>query len=1070
MKQHKAIVQILACALAVPAASHAAVKYWDNPDYRAFDVDCYVSGAFWNYDGIRNAGATAAHDSSATTWKNLGTGGATYDLTEVQTTVNGVGNGQWNDTDGYVFAGGSRFRCTKSMTISGSWTAQMLVDAKPSEQRNKSQSYVMSLMWNYFAFGIGNYAGADNAFFALVQGANGSATPVKACFVPQTDSLDYATTILDGDAKTVAMFDGTAAPAAAPGLQTIPAYTASRSDTGYGVGGRTGGDYSLVGTVKFFRYYPKVLSNEEIAWNRVVDERRFFDRAAPLPVTNAVVVSSIAANEPDGCYAVDENGYTFTAPRTATVGGDKYLCTGYTLETWDAAAGDWGAPVFHARELSCAVTDASRVRIAWQWTSAEGLATYDVSDYVWDGLELFYDGICNVGTNAAHSATATTWKNLGSKGAVNDMFLQRLDAAGNGWIAASGFSVVDGRDPGAWTADGFALKGDSRFRVVSTAGTNGGIDTSDGDYSLQTLLDANAADQNESSQFVFSLSADAYSMVLYKSGRLDWRSDSATTTLGALSMAGTSFDYVTAIANGTDGTLSLFSGTEFPSDGNGFKQLESVKGHKENGYDLGGYGNANYDKLLVGTIKFFRQYDHALAPAEVAQNRRVDDFRYFGKFAETDVLVQSSYPLLRGNEPDGEYDVDGSHAFTAPATATVKVNGKEIVYACAGYTVETWDGSAWSNARRESGNAFVYSASSGKTRLTWLWKGVSGLRTAADYGFDDCSQAGLVWNYDGICNAGVGVHDPNATTWKNLGSGANADLHWNGATSTGAWADDGYAFAGGPRFKGDAAFRLKNFTMQTLLDADAASQTAGSGDHAFAFNGSQNYFAFRIVKSSYDGSAANSLCWVAQGGTYMYFHAPDNRYGFATAIQDFDNKKAMMFPDTTIPAEYVKDGTHGAQRLYNEFSSMSAVSDTGYGMGNINTGAAGFVGTVKNFRYYDRVLTQEEIERNRNADAARWFGVLGVTNVVVAVEDGSGIVAAEAVDTPYFVEGAHTFTAAGGPGTGCRISVPDGLGGWRPHAPFSEMSSFTYDKDDAATPPCVKIIWLVRKPFVLVVR
>ena len=43
---------------AAPTASHAAVKYWDNPDYRAFDIDCYVSGAFWNYDGIRSARAS----------------------------------------------------------------------------------------------------------------------------------------------------------------------------------------------------------------------------------------------------------------------------------------------------------------------------------------------------------------------------------------------------------------------------------------------------------------------------------------------------------------------------------------------------------------------------------------------------------------------------------------------------------------------------------------------------------------------------------------------------------------------------------------------------------------------------------------------------------------------------------------------------------------------------------------------------------------------------------------------------------------------------------------------------
>ncbi len=147
-------------------------------------------------------------------------------------------------------------------------------------------------------------------------------------------------------------------------------------------------------------------------------------------------------------------------------------------------------------------------------------------------------------------------------------------------------------------------------------------------------------------------------------------------------------------------------------------------------------------------------------------------------------------------------------------------------------------------------------------------------------------------------------------------------------TTTGHWADDGYVFAGGPRFKGNAGFLVRNFTMQTLIDGDAASQTAGSGDHAYSFNGSSSYFNFRVVKNSFDGSAANSFCWVAQGGTYMYFHAPDNQYGFATGIQDFDNKKAMMFPDTTISTEYVKDGTYGAQRLYHEFTSMRAIRKT----------------------------------------------------------------------------------------------------------------------------------------------
>ena len=69
-------------AIALGALSASAeIKYWDNPAYRAFDVGDYVqSGLLLHYDGIRNAGAAADHDPNATVWKNLGTGGAAYDM------------------------------------------------------------------------------------------------------------------------------------------------------------------------------------------------------------------------------------------------------------------------------------------------------------------------------------------------------------------------------------------------------------------------------------------------------------------------------------------------------------------------------------------------------------------------------------------------------------------------------------------------------------------------------------------------------------------------------------------------------------------------------------------------------------------------------------------------------------------------------------------------------------------------------------------------------------------------------------------------------------------------------
>ena len=46
-------------------------------------------------------------------------------------------------------------------------------------------------------------------------------------------------------------------------------------------------------------------------------------------------------------------------------------------------------------------------------------------------------------------------------------------------------------------------------------------------------------------------------------------------------------------------------------------------------------------------------------------------------------------------------------------------------------------------------------------------------------------QRGLVAQYDGINNAGTGLHDPRATTWKNLAGDSldgtcDAKLSWNG--------------------------------------------------------------------------------------------------------------------------------------------------------------------------------------------------------------------------------------------------------------------------------------------------
>ena len=132
--------------------------------------------------------------------------------------------------------------------------------------------------------------------------------------------------------------------------------------------------------------------------------------------------------------------------------------------------------------------------------------------------------------------------------------------------------------------------------------------------------------------------------------------------------ASTDSTYMTAIMH-ADNKQTFFSGMTEPASGNGYKTNTSY-GYSDTGFCLGGYGKNDRTYLLVGTLKNFRQYNHALTAEEVVQNRKVDNWRYFGIPDVTNVIVQSTVPYLRGDEPDGPYAVDGSHTFSAPASAT----------------------------------------------------------------------------------------------------------------------------------------------------------------------------------------------------------------------------------------------------------------------------------------------------------------------------------------------------------------------------------------------------------------
>ena len=1024
-----------ALAVSLSAASFAGIRYWDNPAFKAFDVGDYVQdGLVVNYDGIRNAGPNADHDPNAMIWVNSANPG-TYDMTRYSTNGtavitapgnanataawnNDAANGSWTDK-GFVFDKGAAFYESAPFAIPKTYTIQSLVEATPGNQNGIG--YIMcdydASHWSYCSFGIRssqfNYGGGNVTHtMYLVSGSINKRPAIRgASGAPFT----YATAI--NNVNDGVTFAGTKAPWDAAYTDTSygHAYDASKQgaawtyDKGICLGGhypRT--DEMLKGTLKNFRFYNRCLSDAEVLWNRVVDDARYFGAVreiSVIPVTNVVEASTIPGVR-DYHYAIDSEGHTFTAQTSRAVSGKRYVCNGYTLETWNGSA--WGSPVSHDGEFAYAATDpAALVRVTWQYAEASGegrLKVYGVGDYVQNGLVWNYDGICNQGANAPHDPNAVTWVNLGSGGSANDLYLQRRNTTGGAFETVSELETSSGRNagPGAWTADGFAFEGESRFRSDSaiSAGT---------DYTLQTLVDARTDDQIFDPPYLLSASWNNFALAFRKEGTSPkahsfyWNHQGATYRT-CIYNDSHEYGYATAIMNGTAKTAAFFAGTEAPTSGgvaDGFHQYDSLTAFSGTGYNVGGYGST--DGQFIGTLKFLRFYNRSLTDAEVARNRRVDNYRYFGIYEPetTNVVVQSTYSYLQGNEKAGAYEVEGSYTFTAPEYVTAP-NG--IKYKCDGYTVETQDGIGWAALTSGDDNAYRYETTAGTVRLTWKWKATSGRRTADDYSLDDLSPAGLALHYDGLLNQGVGVaRSTTSTKWVNLGSRPGMDLtratSGSDTSKHGHWGDDGYVFTGNAQFGSPAGQPwATTFSAQVLADAKYADNTHQSGNYIAATTWSM--FGMQI-----DGSRKVGR-FTAQG-TDDYTKRPNyptaTGIDYMTAIHDAATQTAVVFPGTKAPTGgSVTDG-------YMHFDTFNGIENNQFRLGGWGGGPGGtqnLVGTIYTFRYYDRVLTEEEIVRNRNVDSARYFGELGVTNVLVVAGGGT-----QAETGAYKVEGEWTFTA-----------------------------------------------------------
>ncbi len=160
-----------------------------------------------------------------------------------------------------------------------------------------------------------------------------------------------------------------------------------------------------------------------------------------------------------------------------------------------------------------------------------------------------------------------------------------------------------------------------------------------------------------------------------------------------------------------------------------------------------------------------------------------------------------------------------------------------------------------------------------------------------------------------------------------------------------------------------------------------------------------------------------------------------------------------MFFDGT---DYPTSGTALNTKTVNATAQTLTKLHIGGGQGNQD-----FTGIVKSIRYYDRVLTTDELVRNRNVDSVRYFGALATTNVFV-VAGGEGAVQTET--DAYKVEGSWTFTATktvnkkGEVVDVVRYSTEELVNGVWTNKRICNGNSYTYT--EGTSPATVRLKWL----------
>ena len=254
-------------------------------------------------------------------------------------------------------------------------------------------------------------------------------------------------------------------------------------------------------------------------------------------------------------------------------------------------------------------------------------------------------------------------------------------------------------------------------------------------------------------------------------------------------------------------------------------------------------------------------------------------------------------------------------------------------------------------------------------------------------------QDGLVACWDGVENAGTGVHDASATVWKDLVAGREFTL--TGVTV----GDNRMTFAGAKTSYGslNATDTANVFLPATNGTVEVVFASTQSG------NGSQT-----VLQSS---TASGIVMTFLNQNLLITCNASSTRYsasyGFAT------NTTAIRYTSANPAAAFQNAGALSASGTGNTTGSKTTTT-----IGHNTSDANLFKGHIFCIRVYNRHLTADEIASNRDLDLDRFVRGSAGANDTIAYRK---------VKIANFDEDLATVYVNGTPApNGTVVNVPDG--------------------------------------------